>query len=157
MGQKETKTTNQEGRSPSTGLTAQQEKCAVMLAAGMKVTDVAEAAGISRNTIYRWLTNIPFTCFLNLTRKEIKNQVEGSIIDLQGKALDSLKASLDSQNESVKLRAATWIVERISQLEVGETDVKRALLRATNLGQYNPDGWVKADYHAALKKEGIEP
>lgn len=38
------------------------------------------------------------------------------------KALAGIKASLSSENEAVKLRASMWVIEKISQMQVGTTD-----------------------------------
>ena len=96
-----------------TGLTAQQEKCALLLAAGTRITDAAQQIGTSRGTLYRWLEQPAFQCYYNQVKKDVQQVVEGSLLNLHQQAIEGIKASLESQKEEVRLRACTWLVERI--------------------------------------------
>lgn len=140
--------------SPDTGLTAQQERCAVLLASGIRITDVAKALGTSRGTLYRWQNKVAFQCFYNLMKQDVKNYVEGSVLELHSQALEGIKASLSSENEAIKLRASMWVIEKISQMPVGNTDVRSALKMQSNLAESWDSG---TKYQKALEDAGIDP
>lgn len=112
---------------PDTGLTALQEKCAILLASGRRITDAAQEVGASRASIYRWLEQAAFLCFYNQMKKEVQQYVEGALLDLHQQALDGIKASLESTREEVRLKASIWVVEKVSQLPIGETSLRQAL------------------------------
>ena len=113
---------------PDTGLTALQEKCAILLASGRRITDAAKEVGTSRASIYRWLEQAAFLCFYNQMKKEVQQYVEGALLDLHQQALDGIKASLESTREEVRLKASIWVVEKVSQIPIGETNLRQVLL-----------------------------
>lgn len=112
---------------PESGLTAMQEKCAILLASGIRITDAAQQVGTSRASIYRWMESATFTCFYNQMKKEVQQYVGGSLLDLHQKALDGIKASLESTREEIRLKASMWVVEKVNQMPIGETDVRKVL------------------------------
>ena len=112
---------------PDTGLTSNQEQCAIMLASGISITEVSKQINTSRTTIYRWLGSLAFQCFFNSMKLDAKNYIEGSLFGLKEKALDSIKACLESNNDAIKLKASMWIVDKISQIKVGEFEIRNAL------------------------------
>lgn len=112
---------------PDTGLTSNQEQCAIMLASGVSITEVSKQINTSRTTIYRWLGSLAFQCFFNSMKLDAKNYIEGSLFGLKEKALDSIKACLESNNDAIKLKASMWIVDKISQIKVGEFEIRNAL------------------------------
>lgn len=139
------------------GLTAIQEKCAVMLAAGASITEVAGALHIDRGTIYCWKKKVTFTCYLNRLQKESKDILQGNLFELQGQALQALKDSLASDNESVKLKAAVWLIERLASIEVGGSEPKEVIKRICS-EPYWDDSAVfvnERKYKAMLLEEGL--
>lgn len=154
MGQIITQPSRQdEAISPDTGLTAQQEKGAILLASGIRISDVAKAIGTSRGTLYRWQNQLAFQCFYNLMKKEAKNYVEGCVLELQERALEGIKTSLDSDNEGIRLKASMWVVEKINQMQVGETDIRSALRKESGSDNY----WFnEGRYQKALEDAGLE-
>ena len=76
---------------PQIGLTAIQEKCAVLLAAGTSITDAAAALQLDRGTIYCWKKKVTFTCYLNRLQAEAKELLQGSLLEMQGLALRVIK------------------------------------------------------------------
>lgn len=105
---------------PETGLTPQQEQCASLLAAGERVSVVAEKMNVSRTTIYQWHDLLTFQCFLNQLRDEVKKHMNQSLLSLAGEAIAALRQSLASENEGLRLKSAIWLLERLSKEEVGE-------------------------------------
>ena len=144
---------------PDTGLTALQEKCAILLASGRRITDAAQELGTSRASIYRWLEQAAFLCFYNQMKKEVQQYVEGALLDLHQQALDGIKASLESTREEVRLKASIWVVEKVSQIPIGETNVRQVLLdNAAKEAQQ--DSWEKRKieraYQQSLQDAGLE-
>ena len=141
---------------PQIGLTALQEKCAVLLAAGTSITDTASALNLDRGTIYRWQKKITFTCYLNRLQAEAKEVLEGSLFEMKALALKALKEALSSPNEALKLKAATWLLERLASLPVGTTEPKEVIRKICQIKQ---DWWyMDSDkYNRMLEQEGLEP
>lgn len=87
-------------------------------------------------------------------KQDVKNYVEGSVLELHSQALEGIKASLSSENEAIKLRASMWVIEKISQMPVGNTDVRSALKMQSNLAESWDSG---TKYQKALEDAGIDP
>ena len=149
---------------PDTGLTALQEKCCLLLAAGIRITDAALQVGASRGTLYRWLQQPAFQCYLNLAKKEVQQFVEGSLLNLHQKALEGIEASLDSQREDLRLKASTWVLEKIQQMPVGACDIRKVLQEEARLKPSRVDAWdtfarereIERNYQKALADAGLE-
>jgi hypothetical protein len=144
---------------PYSGLTALQEKCAILLASGIRITDAAVQVGTSRASIYRWMEDAAFICFYNQMKKEVQNYVEGALLDLHQKALDGIKASLDSTREEVRLRASMWVVEKVSQMPIGDTSIRKVLQRESEQEAGKVDWWVNSrdkGYQQRLLDAGLE-
>ncbi len=87
-------------------------------------------------------------------KQDVKNYVEGSVLELHSQALDGIKASLSSDNEAIKLRASMWVIEKINQMQVGSTDVRSALKIQSN----TEESWSsETRYKKALEDAGIDP
>ncbi len=134
---------------PDSGLTALQEKCAILLASGIRITDAAQQIGTSRASIYRWMEEAAFLCYYNLMKQEVQAYVEGALLDLHQKALDGIKASLDSTKEEVRLKASMWVVEKVSQIPIGETSVRKVLKQKAALETRREDLWDNVGWEAA--------
>ena len=144
---------------PDTGLTALQEKCAILLASGRRISDAAKEVGTSRASIYRWLEQAAFLCFYNQMKKEVQQYVEGALLDLHQQALDGIKASLESTREEVRLKASIWVVEKVSQIPIGETNLRQVLLdNAAKEAQQ--DSWekhkIERAYQQSLQDAGLD-
>lgn len=143
-----------EAVSPDTGLTSLQERGAILLASGARLSDVAKELGTSRGTLYRWLNQVAFKCYYNLMKQDVKNYLEGSVLEMHTQALEGIRSSLSSDNEGVKLKASMWVIERISQMEIGATDV-RGVLKAQSASPL-VDWEDEHAYRRALKEAGLE-
>lgn len=138
--------------SAETGLTALQEKGAILLASGVRLSDVAKELGTSRGTLYRWQNQVAFQCFYNLMKQDLKNYIEGCVMELHTQALEGIKASLSSCNESIRLKASTWVIERIEAMAVGETDVRSVMRQQSAV-----DDWLtEGRYRRALEDAGLD-
>lgn len=142
--------------SQKTGLTSLQERCAVLLASGVRLSDVAKGVDVSRGTIYKWQNLVAFQCFYNLMKADFKNYVEGCLMNLQAQALEGINASLSSDNESTRLKASMWVLERISQIQVGETDVRKVVKDAVGIESCKVSQWEGQMYQDMLDDMGLE-
>jgi len=104
------------------GLTPMQERAAACLASGRTVTDTAADLQVSRATIYRLLQDELFQAYYNFLCSEIKLNVKNSLFTLQKKAFAAITAALDSDNDTIRLKAATWVIEKIQAVEIGTTN-----------------------------------
>jgi len=101
------------------GLTPLQEQVATFLASGKQITDTANELQISRATIYRLFDNVVFMAYYNLLCYEIKINTKNNLFTLQDKAFKAIGAALESDNDLTKLKAATWIIEKIQDVQIG--------------------------------------
>jgi len=92
------------------------QQCVVnALAAGSTLTDAAEAYGVHRVTIYRWMkTSQPFAAALHRARAEFVLARRDDLHHLSNRALETLLAILDNPKASpaVLLRTAMFILQR---------------------------------------------
>lgn len=123
MNKKQQKT----GVNPQTGLTPTQEQGAVLMASGETVTAVADKLNVNRGTIYKWFANVAFQCFYNRQCQDVKDEVKNGVLGLCGDAVSTLRTLIRDGNESTRLKACIWILERASQTTTGETDIREAL------------------------------
>ena len=106
--------------SPERTLTDAQETALAALLGGTTVNDAADAAGVVRETVSRWINHDPvFVAKWNRRRRDIWDSRIERLRGLTDRAVDSLEELLDSDNEGVRLRAATALLKTIA-VEVGE-------------------------------------
>ena len=144
---------------PQTGLTPQQEQCASLLASGEKVSKVADLIQVSRTTIYQWNDLITFQCFTNQLRDEMQRHLNQSLLKMAGEALSTIQKSLTSENESLRVKSAIWLLDRINKVEVGECNPFEVIRKeATTI---DPLDWDKTPsfnknvYEKKLKELGL--
>lgn len=145
----------------TTGLTPTQEKAAILLASGETISAVAAKVGVNRCTIYDWQGILTFQCFFNRQRKDYKEHLLNSIFALTDEALVAVRDSIMSSNEQIRLKAAVWLLERVSNMEVGQTDVRDCLKKQCTKDIYDwGESLTQFDssaYDAACKRLGIKP
>ena len=108
-------------------LTPLQEKAAAFLANGKTITDTATDLQVSRATVYRLLQDELFLAYYNLLCSEVKINVKNNLFTLQEKAFAAVTAALDSDNDTTRLKAATWVIDKIQAVEVGNTSPLTAI------------------------------
>ena len=143
----------------TTGLTPLQERCAVLMASGTTITDIAKELGLDRGTLYQWLKKITFQCYLNQLKKAIQDNMTGRLFDLHSSAMDALQKCLHSENEGIRFKCAVWIIEKLYSAEVGEDDARKVLEKEyTHTGLL--EGWDthldRDGYERRLREEGLE-
>jgi uncharacterized protein (DUF1778 family) len=99
------------------------QKCVVLaLAAGSTITAAAEANGIQRITIYRWMkTRKEFSAALHRARAEFVLASRDKLYHLSNRALDTLLTVLDNPKSSpaVLLRTSVFTLQRPQMPKTG--------------------------------------
>ena len=100
------------------GITVQQELVAAELARGVSVTDVAARQGISRSTVYAWLgKDAAFVRYYKSLLAEVRQELRGAISAMATEATDTLKVLMQSGKEESQLKAAIYIIDRLTDDE----------------------------------------
>ncbi len=108
---------------------ARQERVAVLLASGSTVVQTAAETGAGERTIHGWLDNPTYRAFVARTRDRILDATVGRLTNSATRAVMVLESLLGSENESVRLRAATSILDAmIRTREHGEITARVAEL-----------------------------
>ena len=111
-------------------LTGRQLAAIARLMAGDNVTRAAEACGIPRRTLTRWLTEEPFTRALEAAQTAA---IADSVRHLAG-ALSEASAAVirlarESEDEAIRLRAALAVVSMYRELrDAGDIEARLAAL-----------------------------
>ena len=145
--------------SPETGLTPQQEQAAIMLATGETITAVAAKLSLNRCTLYEWQKLLPFQCFLNKQAADYRDNLKNGLYALASDALQTIRDCLHSANEGNRLKAAMWLVERVSDADTGETDVREAIRERCTKDVMEVDSTLfdEDEYNKALQWYGLQP
>lgn len=142
-----------------TGLTPTQEQAAILLASGETLTAVAEKVNVNRSTIYKWQALITFQCFFNRQCADYRANLRNGLFGLADEALTAIRNSLHSDNESVRLKAAMWLTEKIELADTGQTDVKEAL-KAKNtkntLADWSMSTFDEVGFNSDLRRLGLQ-
>ncbi len=141
-------------------LTGSQMKAITELIAGSTVAAAAEASGVDRRSIYRWLRDDhEFIAALNLGRSEVWQANIDLRAELERAALHRLREILDGDDNALAYRACALLVrESTESRPSGETDpeVLRAKASSTllmaKLGEEVAKGNAKRGYRL-----GIDP
>lgn len=95
-------------------LSQEQENAIEFLLQGQSDRAVAEAVGVTRQTIWGWRHNdILFIATLNQRRQYIWNESKERLKNLAGQALDTIERSLKSGDPKIELAAAQCILKRV--------------------------------------------
>lgn len=141
-----------------TGLTPQQEETAFLLASGKTPTEVAKLQGISRNTLYTWKRKDVFIVYLNGCRNEVKHAVRGSLYNLAKDAVGALKECLHSDNETIKLSSAKYIIDKIGGDEEAQGDIIEKLRSEATYSEEWTEKPIfhEAEFQARLDAHGLK-
>lgn len=128
-----------------------------MLASGENLTGVARQLNLNRSTLYEWQENTAFQCFYNQQCQEHQQAVKNALFGLHSTAIDTLTDLLSNGNENTRLKASMWLLERVANTEVGETNI-RAVLREKCTHDDLDINWAKlneGEYKAELRRYGL--
>lgn len=144
-----------------TGLTPIQEQAAILLASGETITAVATKIGVNRGTIYDWQNSLTFKCYFNRQRYDYKEHLRNSIYGLTNDAIEAVKSLIKSDNETIRLKTAIWLLDRIEGGKTGEINVRDALRAQCTSGMFDClsdySRFDKEAYQYECIRLGIDP
>jgi len=103
-------------------LSIEQESAIEHLLQGKSDRLVAEAVGVSRQTVWSWRNDDPlFVAELNRQRSEMWMEARERLKSLANRALDAVELQLDSGDPKTSMAAAKYVLQGTRLL--GETDL----------------------------------
>ncbi len=101
-------------RDASESLTPQQQHAVELLMAGLTVSAVAEAVGVSRETVHRWRRqDRSFVAAMNRARRDAHEATMARLLSVWSKAADNLAAAVEQGD----LKASLAVLRGIGMLE----------------------------------------
>jgi hypothetical protein len=97
-------------------LSAVQERVSLLLAAGVSVHDASTQCDCGERTIHTWLSDPEFRALVNRHRSKLVSAALGQLIDAAGQAIATLRACLGSAQDSVRVRAAVAVLDKLVQI-----------------------------------------
>lgn len=104
-------------RRTDSGLKPKQEEAAALLAVGTSLADVARQVKVNRNTIYEWLRLPEFAAFYKRQLRDVRREIQGKLSAMAEEATNTLETLMRDGGEQSKLKAATYILDRIAENE----------------------------------------
>ncbi|MCD6552444.1 MAG: helix-turn-helix domain-containing protein [Anaerolineae bacterium] len=99
-------------------VTPKQRKAIEALLTTGSVAAAAKAAGVSRQTLYRWRKDTDFQDALRDAEREALQALSRSLVRLAEKATRTLEEMMESaERDSVKVRAADVVLARLLQVK----------------------------------------
>lgn len=141
-----------------TGLTPIQEQAAMLLASGKTISEVSGQLNINRGTLYLWFEKLTFQCFYNTIMKEIQNNIRDGIFSLYSEALQAIRQNLSSPNESIRMKAATYIIDKIQSSDVGETSPENIIRKQCTSNEIEnpwPTYFDEKKFEDKMKENGL--
>ncbi|MCB0553020.1 MAG: hypothetical protein KDD02_05665 [Phaeodactylibacter sp.] len=143
-----------------TGLTEQQERAAQYFADGATMEGCAEELGVPLTALYEWQEKPTFQAYFNRLSWNLKQNIAVGVMGLYKDALDAIRASLQSENESVKLKTAMYVIERIDNLSIGTTNAKemiREQCKSTMFSEVSYERFDQEKYEQLCRENNLEP
>ena len=97
----------------------QQQQALTLLASGKSVDEISETLDIQRTTLWRWRKNPEFIARFNQLIQQGKEKQIQSFINLQQRAFEVFEEALSSENELLRFKAATVIIDKVKELPEG--------------------------------------
>lgn len=92
-------------------LTRKQEQAIVALLEHGTVQAAAEACGLTRGTLWRYLQDEAFSTAYRAARREVVGGAINRLQSLMNRAVETLERNLDCKDASVEVRAAHLVLE----------------------------------------------
>lgn len=105
-------------------LTPDQIKLIDNLLSGKTISETAEILKKSRMFIYENLEKPAVKAEYHRRLNDLKTDSENRISGLYQKAIDTLESSLDAENESVRLKTALFLLDRLDKMRHLESDAE---------------------------------
>ncbi|MDB5349196.1 MAG: hypothetical protein JWN86_443 [Planctomycetota bacterium] len=90
---------------------AKQERVALLLAAGRSIKGAAKASEVGERTAHDWLADKDYRAFVAELRGRILNRAVGRLSQATNAAVGELVKLLKDESATVRLRAATAILD----------------------------------------------
>lgn len=141
-----------------TGLNAKQIEAATLIVAGETITSIADKLNINRSTIYEWLEKVTFQCYINRLLKDIVCKLNNELCSMGIEAIKALKEVLQSKNDMIKLKAAQFIIENLTNKEIEESNPKKIFTKQCTTIPDVQWGEVfnERQYENLLKENGLK-
>ncbi len=94
-------------------LSPKQEQAAALLAAGKGVRDTAAALQMGERTIYTWMKLSEFRAAVAEIRDAMLGAAVGKLSEATTTAVETLQALLADEESSIRLRAATGLLDAL--------------------------------------------
>ena len=89
-------------------------RCIEAKAKGFTITDVAIEAGVSRNTVYKWLDNEEVKAELSRHEQDFISSTKQSVVSYGAKAVAILKNLAEhSDSEKIRLEAVSKLLDKV--------------------------------------------
>jgi len=113
-----------------------KSKAIEALGFGLSVIDASEKADVSRKTIYRWLDDDDFKNAVLERQTETLERVSKRLSALALQGLETLSELMESENETIRLRASSSVLSRFTEiLELLRLEKRLEVLEAQALGK----------------------
>jgi AcrR family transcriptional regulator len=116
MASRELARVESESETETVELTPAQDRAVAALAGGATITAAAEAAGVSRPTVYAWLDGSPeFVAELNRVRAEARSAIRAELQRVATSAVATLRELVESPKipSAIRLRAALAVLSAV--------------------------------------------
>ena len=133
------------------GLTAKQERAIVLKVSGLSNTEIANELKIDRGTLYSWSKKENFQSFFAFLTNECRSNMINGLLGMHEELIQGLRDSLNSENDSVKFKAATWLYEKIWEMNFGSDNPYSRIESISRKNEWNtPMGTIDDDLYQSL-------
>lgn len=101
-----------------------------LLAAGSKKQDAAAVAGVCPQTVSAWLQEPHFSAALRTKREQLAGLADERLKEATDRAVATVIGLMESSSEAIRLKAATYVLDRVALLTVGEPAFAASVNRA---------------------------
>ena len=105
---------------PPADLVIQKQRAIQLLLEGKAVAQVAEAIGVDRTTVYRWLKEPSFVAERNRQANELRDTAQSRLHALVGKSIDVVERQLAAGN----LKAALAVLKSTGMMALEKPDTE---------------------------------
>lgn len=105
---------------PSVDLAVQKQRAIQLLLQGKAVSQVAEAIGVDRTSVYRWLKEPSFIAERNRQANELRDAAQARLHALVGKSIDVVERQVAAGN----LKAALAVLKSTGMMALDKPDTE---------------------------------
>jgi transposase-like protein len=90
-----------------------QQAVARLLAGGQSIEAAAKESQVGTRTVFTWLTDGDYQCYVHTLRSRLTNQAVGRLAAIALAAVTTLEHLLTDEEAAIQLRAATAILDKL--------------------------------------------